>query len=117
MAKSLNAYESITGPSVIRELRTLGNKLQGTRVVHVNSTREGGGVAEILTWMIPLMCDLGMDACWEVIGGTKDVFSVTKSIHNGLQGFPVSCRVRIWKHTMVNEANAETLRPVLEEGR
>jgi trehalose synthase len=116
MAKSLNAYESIAGPSVISELRTLGKKLKGIRVVHVNSTREGGGVAEILTWMVPLMFDLGIDAVWEVIGGTKDFFSVTKSIHNGLQGFPVPLsRKDMETYHAVNEENARTLRPILEE--
>jgi trehalose synthase len=116
MAKSLAAYEGIASPSEIRELRTLGEKLKGTRVLHVNSTREGGGVAEILAWMRPLMCDLGLEAGWEVIEGTPEFFSVTKSIHNGLQGFPVTLsRKDVETHTGVNEANISRLRPVLED--
>lgn len=116
MAKSLAAYEGIAAPSIIRELRILGGKLKGFRVVHVNSTREGGGVAEILSWMIPLMCDLGMEAGWEVIEGTPDFFAVTKSIHNGLQGFPVTLsRKDVDTHLAVNEANLPRLRQVLEE--
>ncbi len=116
MAKSLAAYEGIANPAVIRELRTLGGKLKGMRVVHVNSTREGGGVAEILAWMIPLMCDLGMGARWEVIEGTGEFFSVTKSIHNGLQGFPVTLSAKDWNtHLAVNEDNIDRLRPFLEE--
>jgi trehalose synthase len=117
MAKSLAAYEGIVSSSVIRELRTLGCKLKGIQVVHVNSTREGGGVAEILSWMIPLMCDLGIEASWEVIEGTREFFRVTKSIHNGLQGFPVTLsRKDIETHLAVNEANLARLRPVLEDG-
>lgn len=116
MAKSLVAYEGIANPAVIRELRTLGGKLKGMRVVHVNSTREGGGVAEILAWMIPLMCDLGMEARWEVIEGTGEFFSVTKSIHNGLQGFPVTLSAKDRNtHLAVNEDNIDRLRPFLEE--
>lgn len=116
MAKSLAAYEGIANPAVIRELRTLGGKLKGMRVVHVNSTREGGGVAEILAWMIPLMCDLGMEARWEVIEGTGEFFSVTKSIHNGLQGFPVTLSAKDRNtHLTVNEDNIDRLRPFLEE--
>jgi trehalose synthase len=116
MAKSLAAYEGIASSSIIRELRTLGGKLKGIRVVHVNSTREGGGVAEILSWMIPLMCDLGIEASWEVIEGTKEFFSVTKSIHNGLQGFPVSLsRKDIDTHREINEANLARFRPSLED--
>jgi len=116
MAKSLTAYEGIVDSSLIRELRTLGDKMKGIRVVHVNSTKEGGGVAEILAWMIPLMCDLGIDAQWEVIEGTKEFFSVTKAIHNGLQGFPVTLsRQEMETHMAVNETNAQKLRPILED--
>jgi trehalose synthase len=116
MAKSLAAYEGIVNSSIIRELRILGDTLKGIRVVHVNSTREGGGVAEILSWMVPLMCDLGMDASWEVIEGTNDFFSVTKSFHNGLQGFPVTIsRKDMETHLAVNKANLARLRPSLED--
>ncbi len=116
MAQSLAAYEGIAASSVIRELRTLGSRLKGMRVVHVNSTREGGGVAEILTWMIPLMRDLGIEASWEVIEGTGEFFAVTKAIHNGLQGFPVVLSKRdLETHLAVNEANLARLRPLLEE--
>ncbi len=118
MAKSLAAYEGIASSSIIRELRTLGSKLKGIRVVHVNSTREGGGVAEILYWMIPLMNDLGIEASWEVIEGTKEFFTVTKSMHNGLQGFPVTLSGKdIEIHRQVNEANMERLRPSLEDAQ
>ncbi len=116
MAKSLAAYDGIANSSVIRELRTLGGKLKGIRVVHVNSTREGGGVAEILSWMIPLMSDLGMEASWEVIEGTSEFFAVTKSFHNGLQGFPVAIsRQDMETHRAVNEANMARLRPMLAD--
>jgi trehalose synthase len=116
MAKSLAAYDGIANSSVIRELRILGGKLKGVRVVHVNSTREGGGVAEILSWMIPLMSDLGMEASWEVVEGTSEFFSVTKSFHNGLQGFPVAIsRQDMEIHRAVNETNLARLRPMLED--
>lgn len=116
MAKSLAAYDGIANSSVIRELRTLGGKLKGIRVVHVNSTREGGGVAEILSWMIPLMSDLGIEASWEVIEGTSEFFAVTKSFHNGLQGFPVTIsRQDMETHRAVNETNMARLRPMLAD--
>ena len=112
----LSAYEGIVGATVVGQLRRLGEKLAGLRVVHVNSTREGGGVAEILEWMVPLMCSLGLDARWEVIHGDQRFFEITKSVHNGLQGKPVNLSAKDWRiHKDVNDQNMERLRPVLAE--
>lgn len=114
MTAPLAAYEGIVGAAVVTQLRMLGRKLAGLRVVHVNSTREGGGVAEILEWMTPLMRDLGLDARWEVIHGDARFFEITKAIHNGLQGKPVNLSARDWRiHKDVNEQNMERLRAVL----
>ena len=116
MIAPLEAYEAIVGSSVLTQLRRLGEKLAGLRVVHVNSTREGGGVAEILEWMIPHMRDVGVDASWEVIHGTNRFFEITKDIHNGLQGKPVDLPMRDWRvYQEENERNAERLRPLLTE--
>jgi trehalose synthase len=90
--------------------------LGGLRVVHVNSTRKGGGVSEILEWMIPLMRDAGLDASWEVLQGTDEFFDVTKRIHNGLQGKAVDLSHRDWKTFQeVNEWNLERLRGTLTD--
>ncbi len=116
MTAPLAAYEGIVGIAAVMQLRRLGEKLAGLRVVHVNSTREGGGVAEILEWMVPLMRDLGLDARWEVIHGDARFFEITKAIHNGLQGKTVSLSSRDWRiHKDVNEQNMERLRAVLVE--
>jgi len=116
MSDRLSAYERIVGSSRITQLRRIGKKLGGIRVVHVNSTREGGGVAEILDWMVPLMREAGLDASWEVIQGTDDFFEVTKNIHNGLQGRPVDLSHKGWKiFQEVNEMNMERLRPTLTD--
>jgi trehalose synthase len=116
MSATLSAYEGIVGSAVIRQLRQLGEKLAGARIIHVNSTREGGGVAEILEWMTPLMTELGLKATWEVIHGSGRFFEITKSIHNGLQGHPVHISAKDWKeYEDVNARNYERLRPVLEE--
>ncbi len=116
MSERLAAYERIVGTSRITQLLRIGKKLGGIRVVHVNSTKEGGGVAEILEWMVPLMREVGLEASWEVILGTDDFFEVTKKIHNGLQGRPVDLSHRSWKiYQEVNEMNMERLRRVLAE--
>jgi trehalose synthase len=55
-------------------------------VENINSTAVGGGVAEILNHMLPLLQELGIDARWEVIKGGMDFFAVTKKFHNTLHG-------------------------------
>jgi len=116
MSAPLSAYEGIVGSAVIRQLRRMGEKLAGARIVHVISTREGGGVAEILEWMTPLMTELGLKASWEIIHGSGRFFEITKSIHNGLQGHHVAISGKDWKvYEDVNARNFGRLRPVREE--
>ncbi|MFZ0888830.1 MAG: glycosyltransferase [Candidatus Binataceae bacterium] len=86
----LEEYEPIVGAGVIAELRLLGAMLAGKRVLNVNSTRVGGGVAEILSRLVPLLCEVGLDARWEVIQGTEDFFALTKRLHNALHGNALS---------------------------
>jgi trehalose synthase len=84
--KSLADYASIAGESVIEEIERLARPLQGARVLHVSSTAYGGGVAEMLHTLIPLMRSVGLEASWRVISGSDDFFMTTKSMHNALQG-------------------------------
>jgi trehalose synthase len=116
MNRSLEEYAGIVGTPVIQQLRALGEMLRGLKVVHVNSTSQGGGVAEILAWMVPLMRDLGLDASWKVTRGTPVFFTTTKSIHNGLQGKPVSLTKREWdNYYEVNAQNLSEMKDALEE--
>ena len=87
--KSLNSYIDIVGKDEIESIKKLALPLKGKKVVHVNATSFGSGVAEILSALMPLMKDVGMKAEWQVIKGTDDFFNVTKSIHNGLQGMDI----------------------------
>jgi trehalose synthase len=112
----LEAYARVTGQDVIDQLRQLAEPLRGMKVVHVNSTRLGGGVAEILTKLIPLMDELGLDTSWEVITGDSDFFQCTKSMHNALQGSPIQISDALLRHyEETNKRNAEQLRLTLEE--
>lgn len=116
MSSLLDAYAAIAGADVVRHLRQLAAPLRGMRVVHVNSTRSGGGVAEILDKLVPLMRELGLDTRWEVITGDGDFYQCTKLLHNGLQGNPVMVAEPLLAHYQeINAHNAEQLRPVLEE--
>jgi trehalose synthase len=72
----LEEYARVAGRDVIDHLRQLVDRISGLRVVHVNSTRIGGGVAEILYKLVPLMQELGLDTSWEVIEGDDAFFSV-----------------------------------------
>lgn len=112
----LNDYAPVVGSNSISQLRQLARELSGARVVHVNSTRVGGGVAEILGWLVPLMNDLGLETSWEIVEGHSEFFGVTKSFHNALQGTntPLTDKMLdIYKTTLAH--NAERLRPILEE--
>lgn len=85
---ALDRYASVVGPEVIEELVRVAHAVRHLRVQHVNSTSVGGGVAEILTRMVPLLRELGVDTRWDVIKGDREFFNVTKAIHNGLHGTP-----------------------------
>jgi trehalose synthase len=84
----INDYIPVVGEQTIDELKQLGKLLSGKVIENLNSTAVGGGVAEILNRMIPLMKELGVDARWEVIKGGADFFMVTKKFHNALHGQP-----------------------------
>jgi trehalose synthase len=84
--QDLALYELSAGAEAVAQLRELAAPLEGARILHVNATPYGGGVAEILRSEIPLLRDLGILADWKLITGDQTFFSVTKAIHNGLQG-------------------------------
>jgi trehalose synthase len=82
----LEQYESVVGASALEELRLIARHLENKRIITVNSTAVGGGVAEILNRMVPLCGELGVTIRWDVIKGGEDFFAVTKRIHNALHG-------------------------------
>ncbi len=82
----LDDYAGVVGRPEIDELRALARELAGQRVKMVNSTAVGGGVAEILNRLVPLMEEIGVPTRWEVITGGEKFFTVTKAFHNALHG-------------------------------
>lgn len=86
MAVPLREYEAVVGREVLDELQVLADHVRGRRLQHINSTAVGGGVAEILTRMVPLLQELGVDTRWDVITGDQEFFAVTKAFHNALHG-------------------------------
>ena len=106
--KALDDYCSVIGQPLIDEIRQLAEPLAGARVLHLNATSFGGGVAEILAALVPLMNDVGLNADWQVIRGSDDFYNVTKAMHNSLQGMFVDWTPEmqdVWLHH--NQLNAD----------
>ncbi|MGO8805654.1 MAG: glycosyltransferase [Candidatus Bathyarchaeia archaeon] len=105
----LDDYKEIVGAEEIDSVRALAEKLAGKSVTHVNSTAFGGGVAEMLQNLVPIMKDVGLDVHWEVIKGSMDFFNVTKKIHNALQGMNLNLTdEEIRTYLEYNRMNSET---------
>ena len=108
----IDAYREVAPKGTIDFLLRLAERARGRRFLHVNSTRYGGGVAEILTRLVPIMGELGIKADWEVIEGDPEFFATTKAFHNALQGTEQVFTEAMLEHYLeINRANAERLRP------
>ncbi len=104
--KSIRDYAQVVGKEVIDELYLIADKLKGKKIQNINSTSSGGGVAEILSRMIPLMKDLGLDVSWDLIEADNKFFKITKNIHNALHGLTVDIKEKDYQYFLeVNKAN------------
>ncbi len=104
MKRSLDDYADVVGDGVIAEIYRRARNLYDKRIIHINSTYQGGGVAEILNSLVPLMNDVGIEADWRILHGTPDFFMITKKFHNALQGDRINLsemKKRIYVH--INE--------------
>ncbi len=112
----LKDYARAAGQEIIHHLEQLAAPLKGAKVVHINSTREGGGVAEILHKLIPFKCALGLDAQWEIIQGDDLFYQCTKGFHNALQGMKVVLSPEMLReYEKTNRENAERLHDLLND--
>jgi trehalose synthase len=109
-SKTLADYTHIVGRPLVEEIRELAEPLKGRRVVHLSATAFGGGVSEILSTLVPLMRDVGLEVEWQVIYGREEFFNSTKIMHNALQGNPQDLTEEQWATwTQYNEMNAREL--------
>lgn len=117
MSDIIDDYGKIAGHVAIDQLNQLAKPLKGLKIVHINSTKVGGGVAEILTKMIPLTQRLGITNChWETIQGTQEFYTCTKQFHNALQGVKSQPPKSLYaSYETTNADNAEKLRPFLDD--
>lgn len=112
--KDIDRYRMLVSSELMDELVELGDSLNGLRLCHINSTPFGGGVAELLSSHVPLLRGLGIQADWQIIRGDHRFFTITKSLHNALQGqgYPLirmEATQRAYKSN--NLANARELDP------
>lgn len=113
-AKSLDDYRSIIRRELYDEIKEISERLQGVRVLNINATSFGGGVAEILYTIVPLMRDIGLDAEWGVMFGAEPFFNVTKGFHNGLQGADYDLTPE--RRAIFEEYNRQSARALADSG-
>ena len=112
--KSLADYRSIIRRPLYDEIVELAGRLDGARVLHVNATSFGGGVAEILYTLVPLMRDVGLEAEWGVMFGAEPFFNVTKGFHNALQG--ADYQLSLEARAIYEEYNRQSAAALVEAG-
>ena len=107
-AKRLDDYVQAAGADAVERLREAARPLEGARLLQLNSTAFGGGVAELLFTQVALLNDLGVHTTWAVLEGSDEYFAVTKAVHNALQGAPVEWTAQMaatyWDRIVANAA-------------
>ena len=111
--KNIDSYRALVGDELIDELKALAQDIEGLRLCYVNATPFGGGVAELLFSFVPLMRSLGIYCDWHVIRGDRRFFTITKSLHNALQGaeYPLLEQQTQRIYLANNQRNARDLDP------
>jgi len=89
LKRNIRDYRRIVGDEIVEKILSIADELKGYSITHVNSTPFGGGVAELLYSIVPLLNSIGIKTVWEVIEASREFFSITKKIHNALQGAEV----------------------------
>ncbi len=109
-SKSINDYKGVVGEHEIDKLIVMAEKIRGYSITHVNSTSFGGGVAELLYSLVPIMNSLGIKTEWEVIEAPNDFFVITKKIHNALQGAQINLTSHEKEYYLkINRENVEKI--------
>jgi trehalose synthase len=103
--RTMEDYRDIVGDAVITNIYRKARKFYGKRILEINSTYSGGGVAEMLSSFIHLMNDIGIETDWDILHGSPDFFEITKLFHNALQGKSVDLTMN--KRNMYLQTNEE----------
>jgi len=94
----LEDYIKIIGEETVAQIHAAAQPLREQSVLHINATYHGGGVAEMLRTIVPLMNEIGLDADWSLLYGEPELFRTTKKIHNGIQGEKVELTDNVLLH-------------------
>jgi len=103
--KSLDKYQDIVGDHIIQKIRAEASSLSEKKMVHINSTYQGGGVAEILNSLVILLNDVGIETDWRILHGNLDFFTITKKFHNALQGDRINLSEKKKEIYYINNVN------------
>jgi trehalose synthase len=107
---TIEDYAVIVGQDTVNELYSLAERSQNKCVQNINSTSIGGGVVELLSRLMPLFKQLGIDMHWNVIKGDEKFFGITKKFHNALQGYDVNITKEDLAYFLeINQLNAEMI--------
>ncbi len=110
MSTALDEYHEVSPKGTVDFLYRLSDLVKGRSIVHVNAVRYGGGAAELLRRLVPMMTALGIEARWEVIAGTQEYFAVVKRLTNALQGRDERITEEMYQtFREINERNAKAL--------
>mgnify|MGYP001197226565 FL=1 len=90
MINSIDDYRQLVGDEIVHTIFNKARKVANKHIVHINSTYQGGGVAEMLASLVSLMNDVGIFTGWRILHGSPDFFTITKKFHNALQGDPIN---------------------------
>lgn len=103
--KSLDKYQDIVGEHILQRIRDEASSLSEKKMVHINSTYQGGGVAEILNSLVILLNDVGIKTDWRILHGNLDFFTITKKFHNALQGDRINLSEKKKEIFYINNVN------------
>lgn len=110
MTNRLEDYRKVTPPGSVDLLYHMSEKVKGKSLLNINSTRSGGGVAEILNRLVPMLNELEIKVGWEIMQGSEGFFKVTKAFHNALQGRDPGISDRMYQlYIEENRENAKRL--------
>ncbi|HUS04640.1 MAG TPA: hypothetical protein VMY79_03865 [Dehalococcoidia bacterium] len=86
--RQIEDYNGLASDEILSQIEKYATALKGLRVIHINATPRGGGIAEILNSLVPLSRSVGIDAKWYVMPLDNSFATITKSLHHFLQGYP-----------------------------